>query len=712
MVYLDLILNLALLVALSVVSGFIDQRWSRPKRLGIVLQGLLFGSATVIGMLRPLDMGRGLIFDGRSVLLSLAALFFGPWAAGVAGAMALVCRIVMGGVGAVMGVLVILSSLAIGLLAHFHRKTAQAPPTAWYLYRFGLGVHLVMVALMFVLPAEIAWNVVRRIGLPVMLLYPLATILAGKILSDQVASARSIAALRQSEEDYRRLFEEHAAVKLIISPETGAIVDANHAAAIYYGWAREALRRMNIEQINTLSMPEIRQELAKAQVLNQSCFEFRHRRADGSVRDVEVFTSRITIKGGAFLHSIVHDITDRKQSEARNRKLQDQLVQAQKMESIGRLAGGVAHDFNNMLALIIGYAEMALTRVAAADPLHADLEEILSAGRRSADLTRQLLAFARKQTIQPRVLDLNETMGGMLKMLQRIIGEDIALVWKPGANLWPVLIDPAQVDQILANLAVNARDAIAGQGQLTIETENILLDETAAAGCTGVVPGEFVQLVVSDSGCGMDKATLDHLFEPFFTTKEIGKGTGLGLSTVFGIVQQHGGHIRFDSAPGQGTTFQVFLPASHEGAPMDTTPSERAQAESRGGSETILLVEDNEMVRRTTAKILELNGYRVIPAASGEAALAVSQAEPGGIDLLLTDVIMPGMNGKALFLQLRASRPGVHAVFMSGHDWNVVAQKGILEDGVVFLQKPFMPDTLARKVREALEGGREATRQG
>ncbi|MBI5895140.1 MAG: PAS domain S-box protein, partial [Desulfobacterales bacterium] len=455
--------------------------------------------------------------------------------------------------------------LDIGLLAHFRLKqTAEAPPTAWYLYRFGLAVHLTMVALMFVLPADIAWAVVQRIGLPVILLYPLATILAGKILSDQEATARSVAALRQSEEDYRKLFEEHAAVKLIIAPDTGAIVDANQAAAAYYGWSREALRRMNIEQINTLSLKEIVQEMAKAQALNQTCFEFRHRRADASIRDVEVFSSRITIKGGAFLHSIVHDITDRKRSEARNRKLQDQLVQAQKMESIGRLAGGVAHDFNNMLALIIGYADMALARVDRAHPLHADLTEILAAGRRSADLTRQLLAFARKQTIQPRVLDLNETMGGMLKMLQRIIGEDIALVWKPGANLWPVLVDPAQVDQVLANLAVNARDAIAGQGQLTIETANVFLDETYGADRAGVVPGEFVQLVVSDSGCGMDKAALEHLFEPFFTTKEVGKGTGLGLATVYGIVSQNNGLIHVYSEPGQDTAFKIYLPRADD----------------------------------------------------------------------------------------------------------------------------------------------------
>jgi PAS domain S-box-containing protein len=700
MVYLDLILNLALLVALSVVSGFIGQRWPRHTRAGVLLQGALYGSAAVIGMLRPLDMGSGLIFDGRSVVLSLVALFFGPWAAAVAGPMALACRIAMGGVGAIMGVLVILSSLGIGLVAHFRLKKA-GPPTAWDLYRFGLAVHLAMVALMFTLPADIALAVVRRIGLPVMLLYPLATILAGKILSDQEATARFVAALRQSEEDYRKLFEEHAAVKLIIAPDTGAIVDANHAAAAYYGWSREELRRMNITQINILSPGEIAKEIEKVRVRRQIHFEFKHRRADGTIRDVEVFSSKITIKGGAFLHSIVHDITDRKQSEEQNRTLQDQLIQAQKMESIGRLAGGVAHDFNNMLALIIGHAEMAMNRADPGDPLHADLTEILAAGQRSADLTRQLLAFARKQTIRPKVLDLNETMAGMLKMLQRIIGEDIALVWKPGANLWQVHIDPVQVDQVLANLAVNARDAIAGEGRLTIETENVVLDGTYGARRADFVPGEYVQLVVSDSGCGMDKAIVAHLFEPFFTTKEIGKGTGLGLATVYGIVSQNNGFINVYSEPGQGTAFKIYLPRAHA---AETTEPEQVEAKPSGGAETVLLVEDEAGILSLGQAILKLYGYTVLAARTPQIALEMVRQHAGPIDLLITDVVMPGMNGKVLSEAIAALRPGVKMLFMSGYTADVIAHHGVLEAGVHYLQKPFAVKAMAAKVREVLDG--------
>ncbi|MGC4113904.1 MAG: ATP-binding protein [Myxococcales bacterium] len=289
---------------------------------------------------------------------------------------------------------------------------------------------------------------------------------------------------------------------------------------------------------------------------------------------------------------------------------------------------------------------------------------------------------------------------GFERVLRGALRDDIRLELRTPGRLKQVRADPAQIEQVLMNLAVNAQDAMAGPGTLRIRL-SASEGPRGAAGPRGA--GSHVLLEVSDTGCGMDEAVRARIFEPFFTTKADGQGTGLGLSTVFGIVQQHGGHIEVESNPGEGTTFRLFLPASQESVPMDTPKSERAATESRGGSETILLVEDNEMVRRTTAKILELNGYRVLAAAGGEAALAISQAEPGTIDLVLTDVIMPGLNGKALYQQLRAARPGVRAVFMSGHDWNVVAQGGVLEDDVVFLQKPFMPEALARKVREALD---------
>ena len=313
------------------------------------------------------------------------------------------------------------------------------------------------------------------------------------------------------------------------------------------------------------------------------------------------------------------DITERKQAEAEKAGLEAQLQQAQKMESVGRLAGGVAHDFNNMLAVILGYAEVALDQVSPGQPIHADLEEIRKAGKRAADLTRQLLTFARKQTVMPRILDLNEAVGGMLKMLQRLIGEDIQLRWHPKANLWPILMDPSQMDQILANLCVNARDAIADVGRITIETENRSIDEHYCAGHAGFAPGEYVLLAVSDNGCGMDKETLSHLFEPFFTTKEMGKGTGLGLATLYGIVKQNSGHIHVYSEVGHGTAFTIYLPR-HAGASSQAGP-ERPSEPLLRGQETILLVEDELSLLQLTATTLKRQGYTVLAASGPDEAI-------------------------------------------------------------------------------------------
>lgn len=402
--------------------------------------------------------------------------------------------------------------------------------------------------------------------------------------------------------------------------------------------------------------------------------------------------------GGAVISH--ESITDRKRAETEREKLQGQLGQAQKMESVGRLAGGVAHDFNNMLQSILGNAALALEEVPPGSPLRESLEEIQSSAQRSADLTRQLLAFARKQTISPKVLDLNDTVGGMLRMLRRLIGEDIDLAWMPGASLWPVRMDPSQVDQILANLCVNARDAISGSGKVTIATQNVRLGDTDVAGRSDVVPGEYVVLSVSDDGHGMDADTRAHLFEPFFTTKEPGKGTGLGLATVFGIVQQNQGSIEVTSERGQGTTFRILLPRV-----LVQTSAELPEAvtPSRGGTETVLLVEDEGQILHLSRRILEQRGYTVLAAATPQAALTLASRHPGPIHLLITDVVMPGMNGKALFERLQASRGDLKCLFMSGYTANVIAHHGVLEEGVEFLQKPFTVEALAARVRKVLE---------
>ena len=995
MIYVDLILNLTLLVSISVVSGFIEKRWAGSTRSGALLQGALFGAAAVIGMQRPLNLGPGLIFDGRSVMVSLCALYFGPRAAAVACIMTVAERIALGGAGVSVGVMVILSSTAAGLAGFSRFNKDKNPPASSYLYLFGFVVHGMMIALMLLLPGGVGPDIIRHIGVPVLLMFPAATVLVGKILSDQALAIRTMAdlqktkqliqtrltlmeyatnhsvaelltkaldetsvlvsspigffhfveadqktlslqqwstrtvqefcraenreghnsidnagvwvdcihqkkpvvhndyasllhrkgqpegharlvrqlvvpvmrdglvvailglgnkpenytekdvetvayladvawqivekkrtdeGLKESEALFRNLFENHAAVKMIIDPETGHIIDANRAAEKYYGWTERQLRYMKIQDINTLSPEEVVQEMKMAKSRQRVHFEFRHRLADGRIRDVAVFSSSIAMKGKELLHSIVHDITERKRAEkmlqeseenyrnlfenapvgifratsqgqvlavnktmaeilgfrspvdvlesyndfqetfyvvpsqrdhlleilkkkgheenyeihartvdgrviclslnariegenddgsfiiegfttdiTEQRKLEEQVRQAQKMESVGRLAGGVAHDYNNMLSVILGYTELALDKVGPADPLHDDLQEILDAARRSMEVTRQLLAFARKQTIAPRVIDLNETVTGMLKMLRRLIGEDIDLVWLPGSDLWPVKMDPSQIDQILANLCVNARDAISGVGKIIIETGRVRFDDDYCKDHGGFVPGDFVQLAVSDDGCGMGKETKDMLFEPFFTTKDVGQGTGLGLATVYGIVKQNNGFLNVYSEDGKGTTFRLYLPC-HKGDVV-AVHKENVAVIPEGQGETILIVEDEISILNLSRAILEKQGYVVLTANTMASAMQISKENGGLIDLLITDVVMPDMNGRDLAVQLKKLHPHIKTLFMSGYTANVIAHHGVLDEEVQFIQKPFSRMDFLVKVKEALGQG-------
>jgi nitrogen-specific signal transduction histidine kinase/CheY-like chemotaxis protein len=394
------------------------------------------------------------------------------------------------------------------------------------------------------------------------------------------------------------------------------------------------------------------------------------------------------------------DLTERKQAEERRAKLESQLQQAQKMESVGRLAGGVAHDFNNMLAVILGYTELAIEETKPGLPLHDHLVEIRKAANRSADLTRQLLAFARKQIITPRVLNLNEALAGMMNMLQRLIGEDIVLTWLPTPGLWPVKADPSQLDQILANLCVNARDAIVGVGKLSIETGNSTIEDDDCAAHGEVAPGDYVGLIVTDDGCGMSQETLSHLFEPFFTTKPLGVGTGLGLATVYGIVKQNHGFIQVSSEPGQGSRFTIYLPR-HVGT---TEPGGGSTAKSAPrGHETILVVEDDPDILLLTTRMLKRMGYTLLAANAPSEAMRLGREHAGAIHLLLTDVIMPEMNGRDLANNLKALYPGLKRLFMSGYTANLLAPSGVLEEGLSFLQKPFTLRDLAAKVREVLD---------
>jgi PAS domain S-box-containing protein len=397
---------------------------------------------------------------------------------------------------------------------------------------------------------------------------------------------------------------------------------------------------------------------------------------------------------------VASDITTQKLAAQEHEKMESLLHQAQKMEAVGKLAGGVAHDFNNMLTVINGYSEVLLLDMPQSDPNYYCIQEINKAGERSANLTRQLLAFARKQTITPEVLNLNDIIASMLKLLQRLIGENIKPVWKPADNLWKVKMDPSQIDQILANLLVNARDAIAGVGEVTITTGNEYVDEAFCRTHQDSSPGKYVLLSVSDNGCGMDGKTLTQIFEPFFTTKKEGEGTGLGLATVFGIVKQNGGFINVYSEPGKGTTFKIYLPL-HE--PEDADSGENTgKQEIFTGTETILLVED-EVALLVFAKIqLERLGYTVLDADSPVQAVRIAAEYKGDIHLLMTDMVMPEMSGRDLKGKIGAMRAGIKCLFMSGYTTDLVSDKGALDEGIHFLQKPFTTETLSAKLHEAL----------
>ncbi|MCW7753269.1 PAS domain S-box protein [Desulfobotulus sp. H1] len=1076
MMYLDLVLNLALLIALSVLSGFISRRWPRTGLRGSWLQGCLFGTAAVIGMLKPLVLGPGLIFDGRSLMVSLCALFYGPLAAMISALMPILCRIQLGGTGTFTGILVILSSMGIGLSGYFYLTTRKTIPSTTFLFLFGLVVHLVMLGLMLTLPKESMWLVLQKMALPILLIYPVATLLAGKVLTEQEVSAQSLYdlenakknldttlqsigdaviatnlkghitfmnpeaekltgwtsrdaipkpftdivtlihtknrepvpnpvgkvllskqtegldhhtilisrdgterqitdsaapifqdkeilkgvvfvfrdvteehlameklmaseallrmagrmarmggwsvdmetdtifwseevallhgmppgfcpspqegirfyapewrekikavfmacqthglpydeemeiinargervwvrttgeairdthgkiirvqgafqdisehkktenelssqalllremgsiariggwefdpdtgkgswthevarihdldpeettflekglsfyteqsrqriekairkalsrqqpydltlemisakgarkwvrtigqpvvqdgrvvqlrgtfqditlqkesedALLASEEDYRRLFEDHSAVKLILDPDTGAIADANHAAANYYGWSRDELKAMHMHQIHILPAEKMREDMESAQRQNRTHFEFQHRRSDGSIRDVTVFASRIRIKNKDYIHSIIQDISERK-------RLEHQLLQSQKLESIGRLAGGIAHDFNNMLGIIIGHSELLEKKLDPSSNEAQDLKEIKAAANRSANLTRQLLAFARQQTINPQILNLNQVIEGMLRMLRRLIGEGIDLRWHPGDNLRAVKMDPSQVDQILANLTINAKDAISDIGLITIETTNVRFDESYCQTHADFLPGDYVMLAVSDDGCGIEKEIIPHLFEPFFTTKPQNEGTGLGLAMVYGIIRQNQGFINVYSEPGQGSTFRIYIPGEKDAMLPKTMVREKP---APGGEECILVVEDEPALLRLTSRMLQQLGYTTLSAAGPAEALMLSRDHTGQIHLLLTDVVMPEMNGRDLAEKLTQHYPQMNCLFMSGYTANVIAHHGVLKPDVQFIQKPFSIKQLAEKIRTAL----------
>jgi PAS domain S-box-containing protein len=551
-------------------------------------------------------------------------------------------------------------------------------------------------------------SLVTALRYSLIVLVPMVLVLAGMFLWSRALRkqvAKQTRALRKSREKYQALFDNAGEVIMVAS--NGRLQLVNERIFNLLGYTPEELAgKPFIDFIHPedrqLVMDRHVQRTAGKDPVNVYTFRVIHR--SGDVKWVEINVVPIEWDGKAATLSFLEDITRRIAAQEEYDTLQNQMRQAQKMESVGRLAGGVAHDFNNMLSVILGHVDLIIINMDSDDPLYADLVEIRTAARRSADITRQLLAFARKQTIAPRVLDLNQTVEGMLKMLRRLIGEDIDLAWMPATDLWPVKMDPSQLDQILANLCVNARDAIADVGKITIETGKTTFDTAYCANHPGFIPGDFVLLAVSDDGCGMDKQTMENLFDPFFTTKDIHKGTGLGLATVYGIVKQNNGFINVYSEPGHGSTFRIYLSRHTADADAEAPlPMQEPAVADIPKDETILLVEDEPAILTMTTKMLRHMGCTVLAADTPEKAMNLAREHEGHIDLIITDVVMPGMNGPDLATNLLSLYPDLKCLFMSGYTANVIAHHGVLDEGMHFIQKPFTKQDLTNKIQEALK---------
>ena len=520
------------------------------------------------------------------------------------------------------------------------------------------------------------------------------------IIRDVTDLRRAEEALRCSEEHYRLLFDANPQPMWLFDRETFAFLAVNQAAVSHYGWSREEFLAMTAVDIRppeeVPALLEVMTRLADAPLRPGV---FRHRKKDGTLIDVETLGNPLCFYGRPAVMVLANDVTER-------RRLEEQFRQTQRMEAVGQLAGGVAHDFNNLLTVITGYCELLFHSLTDRVPDLRRVQEIHRAAARAASLTRQLLAFSRKQVLEPRVLDLDEVVQGMVPMLSRLLGEQVTLNAPRALLLGHVRADPGQIEQVVMNLAINARDAMPGGGALTITLADVELQAAVRGADTGLRSGPHVMLAVSDTGCGMDAATRARIFEPFFTTKEIGKGTGLGLATVYGIVQQSDGAIQVESEPGRGATFRIYLPRVEPVAAGDVPAAAPAAAAS--GRETVLVVEDEKAVRLLEAEVLAGHGYRVLVAADAQEALALEERCQEPIALLVTDVVMPGRSGRELAQEFLRRRPQTRVLYMSGYANDAFVGRGLLEAGTWFLQKPFTPEVLAHKVRDILDTDRPA----
>jgi PAS domain S-box-containing protein len=521
--------------------------------------------------------------------------------------------------------------------------------------------------------------------------------LFGAFVRDLTEEKHAEEALRRSEASYRGLVE-HAAYGIYRATADGRFLMVNPALFTMLGFpSADDLLKMDASRDVYVDPAARARILARCEQFGSAIEEVAWRRRDGSVITVRLNGRPVRAPDGTIecFEFIVDDVTEQ-------RALEERLRQTQKMEAVGRLAGGIAHDFNNLLTAILGSVDFLRRALGPEHPEHAETEEIQKAAVRAADLTRQLLAFSRQQVLAPKVLDVDALVTNLEKMLRRLIGEDVELRFMAKASRAAVLADPGQLEQVIVNLVVNARDAMPRGGKLTIETATVDLDAGYAWEHGTVEPGRYVMLAVTDTGVGIDRAAQARLFEPFFTTKEFGKGTGLGLATVYGIVKQSGGYIWVYSEPGQGATFKVYLPRVEPAGEPVAAPQPPAGA--LGGTETILLAEDEAAVRNLARRVLEKHGYKLLLAATGRDGVQVAEQHAAPIDLLVTDVVMPEMGGRELAQRLTALQPGLKVLYLSGYTDDAIVHHGVLDAGVAFLQKPFKPDDLVRKIRAVLDG--------
>jgi len=708
MIPLPIIQNIAFLLAAAAIFDMTTHRLDRRPHWGWqILIGMILGFIGIGVMLTPWTLESGIVFDTRSVLISVVGLFFGTIAVAMTMLMTIICRLLQGGIGTATGIYVIFAAGLIGLAWRHLRKASLSNISALELYFMGIIVHAGMLLLMLTLPDGAGWKTLTSIAFPVLLIYPAGTTVFGILLRERFVRLQNINAVAESREILNQILET-VPQGIFWKDSNGHYLGCNHTIARSAGFSRpeEIIGKTDLE----LPWPREQAEGYMAddrQVISSGKAKLKYmeplRQADGE--EITIVTSKVPLvnqNGEIFgILGVVDNITERQKAEAEQNRLKEQLYQTTKLQSIWRLAGGIAHDFNNMLGVILGFTEMSMRLLDPSDPVYKHLQEVCLAAERSSELTRQLLAFTKKQTMNPALLDINKAIEGMLKILGRVIGENIKLVWEPEEKLGAIKIDPSQLDQILTNLCVNARESIGKSGQINIRTGVARVDHAFCANNAEAYPGDFIFLSVADNDRDMDKNTVYKLFEPAVAARQFETSAGPGLATAYGIVRQNHGFVMFSSDPENGTCFKVFLP-NYGQAKLEENAHPESLSNSTG-FETILLVEDEKAILTITSMMLEAAGYQVITASSPLEAIKAAQNANCKIHLLLSDVVMPGMNGKELAEKLKKLMPDLRCLFMSGYTADVIALQDLSEDGLQSLPKPFNSEELTRKVREVLD---------